>query len=214
MKSNQNNILGLTCLISEPETAVEFDAVGGPNSCVAEAVNNINYRSTYPSIRAALCLALIAATGEPRKGEPKTDKSGNPVLKDGEQQFTWSETEKDYLNRLYAGKFEVADRPALTQGEAQDVLNQLMRDQPDLFVCDPSPSSRSKKAPKEIENAADVLMARFEQGQGSIESTFEKLAEALGCEVESLGTPNRDNLVSALLAVRQKEARETADRFA
>jgi len=209
MKSNQNNILGLVCMIDEPETALEFDAVGGPNSCVREAVNNINYRSTYPGIRAALCVALIAATGEPRKGEAKTDKSGNPVLKDGEQAFDWKETEKDYLNRLYAGKFEVADRPALTQGEAQSVLNQLMSDQPDLFVCDPSPSSRSKKAPKEIENAADVLMARYEQGQGTIEGTFEKLAAVLGCEAR-----DRDNLVAALLAVKQKEARETADRFA
>lgn len=215
MNSTKNSTLGLDFFLSEPADADEFNQLAGnPNACVSDANNNVKYRSTYPGIRAAFVEKLAEFTGEPRKTKPKKNAAGEAVTKDGEPVLVTAETEKTYYNRLLLGKYEEVDRDPLTKEEAQSLMDELQKESPDTFVLDPTPATRSTKAPKEIEGAADNILARIEAGETDGEKVFTNIAAVLGAEVETLGEFSRENLVAALVAVKTKEDRERADRFA
>lgn len=216
MRKTEYSTLGLNFFITEPATPDEFDKLAGKvGACVEDANSNVNYRSTFPGVRAALCEELEALTGEPRKTRDKKNAKGEVVTdKDGKPVQTPAETEKAYYNRLLAGNYEVADRAPLEESEAQAVLTKLQQDRPELFVMDPTPAERSKKAPKEIESAADSLLARVEAGETTGDKIFSNIAAELGCEPSAFGEFSRDSLVAALVAIKEKEDRERSDRFA
>jgi len=214
VKRTQYTSIGLSFLLTEPESAEEFDKLAGSvGACVSEANSNVGYRSTSPAIRAALCVALAALTGEPRKSKGKVNSKGEAVMVNGEQDTVPDETEKAYVNRLLSGQYLVADRAPLTKDEAQGVMNKLQAEKPELFVLDPSTTERSKKAPKEIELAADQIVAAIESGATSFERVFNNVANSIGCDVEELGEHNRDNLVSALVRDANKQAQDRANKF-
>ena len=190
-----NNTLDLTFPVTVPKTASAFDRMAGrTGACVEEAVRNVIYRGVNHDFRAALCERLEAETGEPRKSHEEGE---------GEKKRTvYDETEKQYKARL------------IVEGHTDDEQCQLFANEiGKTIVFDPSPSSRSKKAPKEIENAADNLLAAIEgdsTGSTTAETVAGKIASRLGIAAfaDSFGEWSRDSLIAALVALKEKEDRE------
>jgi hypothetical protein len=215
MRKSENSTMSLKFFVTEPDSAEEFDKLAGSlGACVSDANNNVKYRSTYPGIRAALCEALEVYTGEPRRSKEKKNSKGEIVAVNGVAQSAPSETEKAYYDRLLAGRYDVAsERAPLTEGEAQNILSELAKSQADLFIVSPAATERSKKMPKDITSNADSIMAYVESGTTTIERVFDNIAADLGVDVDQLGDPSYDTLCSALVSVKDKQARDAAAKF-
>lgn len=192
MKTLQNNTLGIVCLIAVPSTAEEFDKLAGrTGACLDEATMNVVYRVWNHKFRAALVKALEEKTGieraytEEGEGDKKTKK--------------YTETEKVYVNRLLVNG-------AITDVELNSLGQTIAKDLP----FDPSPSERSKKLPKEVENLVAQLLGAIEAGQSTADRVMENVAAKAGVEnfVASFGEFGEESLGAALVAVSRKQAEE------
>lgn len=197
MKAYQNKTLGQTVTLQVPETAEEFDSLAGATGlCVKDANRNVIYRQWNHEFRKAFCDALENETGIARK--TKTVGEGDKAKE------VFDETEAEYLNGLELGKH--IDEERMSQ-IAQEVAAEVK--------FDPTPSTRSKKIPKEITNAAAGLMAAVNAGETDAKKLAKNFEKVLGIEsfTVAFGEVSEDSLAAALLADKEKTDRERSAKF-
>ena len=188
MKPFNNNTLGLAIVVQVPSTAEEFDQLAGRvGACLDEGTKNVIYRSVNHDFRKALCERLAEETGIARATVDSAPAEDGTVS----QVQDPKETEKVYYNSLLAdGHIDVE--------KAQVIANEIAAD----LTFDPSPTSRAKKAPKEIDNAVAGILAAVEAEATTAEIVEGKLAAKLGIEdfTASYGEFGAASLTAALLA--------------
>ena len=197
MKAYQNKTLGQTVTLQVPETAEEFDSLAGATGlCVKDANRNVIYRQWNHEFRRAFCEALEAETGIARK--TRTVGEGDKAKE------VFDETEADYIQSLELGKH--IDEERMSQ-VAQEVAAEVK--------FDPTPSTRSKKIPKEILEAAAGLWAAIQAKEVSAKDVAANFQKALGIENFELafGKVSEESLAAALLADKEKEDRDRASKF-
>lgn len=197
MKAYQNTTLGLRFEVMVPETAEEFDNMAGlKGQCAAEAIRNVIYRTVNHEFRKAFCERLEKETGVPRK--IKEVKRGDKVVEE------YDETEQTYYNRLLAAK-------DIDEERAQLIANEIGK----TLVFDPSPTTRSAKVPKELQDACNGILAAVEAKTTTAATVMAKFAAALGIESfeASYGAFNEESLIRALIADRDKQHRERLNKF-
>lgn len=197
MKTYVNKTLNLKVSLLVPSTVEEFDSLAGqPGICLQYAIANGIYKQWNHEFRDALCERLEETTGIART--TKEEKT-----KEGKTKTTYTETEQVYLNRLLAdGNINETDLQKLANEVAAGIK------------FDPSPSTRVKKAPKEIVNNAAAIMAAIENGQSTAKTVAKKLGDDLGVKfADAFGEFSEESVIQALLAVKAKEDRDRTSRY-
>lgn len=197
MKKYQNTTLGLQIVIDVPETAEEFDKLAGrTGACVEEAVRNVIYRSVNPEFRRNLCERLEKETGIERAS--KTTGEGDDA------KTVYTQTEKEYYNSFLVDGH-------IDEETAQMYANEIAA----TLTFDPSPTTRAKKAPKEIETAARHIMDAIKSGTTDEDTVKSKFVAVLGIESfdASFGDLTEESLVRALVADKEKQDRERTNKF-
>lgn len=197
MKPYINRTLGLKVNVMVPSTVEEYDTLAGsPGVCLTSAIANGIYKQWNHEFRDALCETLVKQTGVEMLS--RKEKS-----KDGSEKLVKTETEQSYVDRLLAdGK--------ITDGELQKLADAVAAE----IKFDPSPSTRQRKAPKEIQNNAAAIMAAVTAGQSSAKVVAKKLGDELGVKfADAFGEFNEESVIAALMAIKAKEDRDRISRF-
>jgi len=195
MIAYQNKSLDLNFTVMVPESAEEFDRLAGvTGACVGEANRNVIYRSVNHEFRDKLCERMENETGVPR--ESKTSKKA-----DGTEVTEYTENEKAYINRLLAGKHIDEDKMQLIATEVGKTC-----------IFDPSPSTRTTKIPKEIASAAADILFAVSEKKTTPDRVMANFAAVLGVDFQgAYGAFSEDSVAKALIALRDKQARERAN---
>lgn len=206
MKNEVVKCVGVSYNISVPETAEEYDQLAGKvGACVSSANRNVIYRQTNPQFRPKFCELVEEDTGIERK----TKVTGTKTVKDDDGNETteeiigYAETEKVYLDRVYAEENLVDEEQIMAR--FGDLVSQAEAE----VVFDPSEHEAAPKVkkPKKIHRTtAEQILEQA--GEEALAMVASKLAEELDIEVEAtvdsvamaLQTrENRRDVVSELL---------------
>jgi hypothetical protein len=194
MKTYMNKSLGQTVPVQVPSNAEEFDQLAGrTGACVDEANRNVIYRGWNHAFREAFCDALEQETGIEREGEDQGEGD--------KKKFVYTEKEQPYINRLLS-----------TGAISEEAMQQIASTVGEGIKFDPSPSTRSKKAPKEIVALVDnAFIAIEDDGHALTEEKFAgNLAQRLGIDTfeSQFGELTKESAITALQAIKEKEQRE------
>lgn len=198
MKPYQNSTLGFTLLLQAFATAEEFDQAGGRvGLCVEEANRNLIYRSWNPEFRDTFCEELEKLSKINRK--TKVEKKA-----DGTDKIVIDEKEVAYVNRVRL-------ESDLTEEDLQELAERVASG----IKLDPSPSTRSKKAPKEIVAAAETIMSNIEAGATTALIVGGKFADKLGIDdfVAAYGEVSVESLTMALQEIEAQRTRSMAAEY-
>lgn len=192
MKTYINKTLGFSFALLVPESVEEFDRLAGKGGAALDEANkNVIYRSVNHEFRKEFCEALEKTTGIEREG--KITGEGEAAKK------VYTEKEKAYVSRVLAsGK--------ITEEAAQSLANEVGG----KIAFDPSPSERSSKLPKEIDDNVRAIFAAIAAGQSTEERVMANVAGklGLGSYEDTYGEFNEETLGAALVAVARKQREE------
>lgn len=182
MKEVSNKCVGVSYRLQVPETAEEYDhAAGKIGACVESANKNVIYRSTNAQFRAAFAAAVEDETGIEREtakvgSKTVTDDDGNETTEDV---YGYSETEKAYLDRVYA-ELGLGDEDAI-MSKFGDIVASIEAE----LVFDPSERERATKERKPRKAFLNIANAVLERGgPDGLSRVIAKLCEELDVTVE------------------------------
>lgn len=179
MVTKEFNSLDFNLKIAVPETVEEYDRLAKKEgSALSDAIFNVLYRGVFAKFRAKFAEAVENNTGIVRNTEVVLGKDGQPKKDDDGNEVTrYTETEKVYLNRVYAilvGKNEFTSPEAAAASFAP-----LAQSIVESIVFDPSETEREPSQPKKVAKAY-ITIAEKAAANGKLESLALTLTAKLG----------------------------------
>lgn len=189
---------GYDLKVKGPSTVEEYDQkAGSSGQCLADAVENIVYRSTSPEWQRKFADELVKLTGIKRGVDEEATAKAKARAKDGEANDV-PEKFRLYNLRVRA-HVEAGNVPGVSLGD----LNVLAQVVADGIEVDPSPRSREGSLPKNVLAKADEILGL---DPDSREAKVGKLLAAVGgfsLDRDAEGTPDRTSLGKLIVAFIQ-----------
>lgn len=186
-KKYEANSCGFKPAFNGPATVEEYDAKGGPNACLEDAVYNTIWRDTLPEWQAAFTPKLEELTGVKREVNASATEAAKKRAKNPDNVSPILETFKAFAARAvaaYAG--DDAEKLAELELLAQEVA--------DGIEVDPSPNVRVSTINKGHLAKADEILGRSDD---KIEATVSKLLDVVSdfeLARDDEGKPERNSL--------------------
>lgn len=210
------NSLGLDLDYSVPGSTDEFDQLAKRSgACLAEANNNVLYRSVLAEFRDTFLHGnedgsvegVDKQTGIERKyrvTKPETRNDKNEITQ--EEVTAWDESEKVYFDRVLATLVQQGTYPSVDaarasfQGHAQAVINTV--------VFDPSQRERAAKGPKKTPKSYVEIAEALVTLKGSVAAAIAGFNAKTGASLAVSGNDEADKAVLATAIWNDQKAKK------
>ncbi len=211
MKDYKTSTLNRDLTFSGPSTVEEYEAKGGPGSCVQDAVDGLIAWDTIPEFHSNLAPLLEKEFKITRGVDDKATEKAKARAKTEEAKAKVSVKEKltSFIARVLATVSSEADATVKASNIA--TFDSLWKQAESATIIDPSPSKRVGRGPgKEYVERAETFLAL---PTDQLEAKITKIAELVPNVEETLvrdadGKPSVTSLAFAIKAWRDERDKQ------